>query len=81
MQEIALAGLSRSGFFEKAAFYGVTALRIFHKLPRFSEDLDFSLLQPYPDFELQPYLDRMRCRDSRLAAKSLTAFCTWLSVR
>jgi predicted nucleotidyltransferase component of viral defense system len=60
MQEIALAGLSRSGFFEKAAFYGGTALRIFHKLPRFSEDLDFSLLQPYPDFELQPYLDRMR---------------------
>ncbi|MFI5192599.1 MAG: nucleotidyl transferase AbiEii/AbiGii toxin family protein [Chitinophagales bacterium] len=60
LQEIALAGLGRSGFFEKAAFYGGTALRIFHELPRFSEDLDFSLLAPDPDFELQPYLDGMQ---------------------
>jgi len=59
MQEIALAGLERSGFFEKAAFYGGTALRIFHKLPRFSEDLDFSLLVPNDDFALHPYLDGM----------------------
>ena len=59
MQEIALAGLQRSGFFEQAAFYGGTALRIFHSLPRFSEDLDFSLLQPNPDFSLQQYLDGM----------------------
>lgn len=45
MQEIALAGLERSGFFERAAFYGGTALRIFYGLNRYSEDLDFSLLQ------------------------------------
>jgi len=50
MQEIALAGLQRSGFFEIAAFYGGTALRIFHGLDRFSEDLDFSLLELNPDF-------------------------------
>ena len=56
MQEIALAGLYRRGFFAKASFYGGTCLRIFHKLPRFSEDLDFSLLQPDPGFSLQPYL-------------------------
>ena len=56
MQEIALAGLQRSGFFEKAAFYGGTALRIFHGLQRFSEDLDFSLLEVNPDFSLEPYL-------------------------
>lgn len=55
MQEIALAGLSRTDFFEKAAFYGGTALRIFHGLDRFSEDLDFSLLEPNPDFSLEPY--------------------------
>lgn len=48
MQEIALAKLYRRGFFSKAAFYGGTCLRIFHQLPRFSEDLDFSLLQPAP---------------------------------
>jgi hypothetical protein len=59
VQEIALAGLSRSGFFEKAAFYGGTALRIFYGVKRFSEDLDFSLLEVDPDFELQPYLDGM----------------------
>lgn len=29
MQEIVLCGLSRAGFFKKAAFYGGTALRIF----------------------------------------------------
>lgn len=59
MQEIALAGLQRSGFFEKAAFYGGTALRIFHGLERFSEDLDFSLLEVNQDFSLQPYLRGM----------------------
>lgn len=57
MQEIALAGLSRSGFFEKAAFYGGTALRIFYGLDRYSEDLDFSLLQREPDFSLESYFN------------------------
>lgn len=56
MQEIALAGLQRAGFFEKAAFYGGTALRIFHGLNRFSEDLDFSLLTADPEFSLDKYL-------------------------
>ena len=55
MQEIALAGLYRGGFFEKAAFYGGTALRIFYQLDRFSEDLDFSLLKKDKDFSLDPY--------------------------
>lgn len=57
MQEITLAGLNRSGFFEKAAFYGGTALRIFYGLDRFSEDLDFSLLAVDPDFSLEKYQD------------------------
>lgn len=57
MQEIALAGLQRAGFFEKAAFYGGTALRIFYKLDRFSEDLDFSLLECNTDFSLEPYFE------------------------
>ena len=55
LQEIAMAGLFRGGFFEKAAFYGGTCLRIFYKLDRFSEDLDFSLLAPDKDFCLAPY--------------------------
>ena len=56
MQEIALLGLWRSKFFEHAAFYGGTALRILYGLDRFSEDLDFSLLKPQKDFSLRPYL-------------------------
>jgi Nucleotidyl transferase AbiEii toxin, Type IV TA system len=56
MQQVALAGLSRAGFYEKAAFYGGTALRIFYGLDRFSEDLDFSLLADDPDFSFKPYL-------------------------
>lgn len=56
MQKIALAGLQRSGFFEKAAFYGGSALRIFYDLKRYSEDLDFSLLEVNPAFALEPYL-------------------------
>lgn len=55
IQEIALAGLSRGGFFEKAAFYGGTCLRIFHGLDRFSEDLDFALLDKNIDFKLDDY--------------------------
>ena len=35
IQEITLAGLARGNFFDKAAFYGGTALRIFYGLPRF----------------------------------------------
>ena len=60
MQEIALAGLNRGGFFEKAAFYGGTCLRIFHGLPRFSEDLDFSLLKTDASFSFEPYFKTLR---------------------
>lgn len=55
IQEVALLGLWRSKFFEHAAFYGGTALRILYGLDRFSEDLDFSLLEPSPDFNLARY--------------------------
>lgn len=55
MQQITLTGLYRGGFFNKAAFYGGTCLRIFHKLERFSEDMDFSLLAPDDSFMLENY--------------------------
>lgn len=54
-QEIALLGLWRGKFFEHAAFYGGTALRILHGLDRFSEDMDFSLLAPSNAFDLSRY--------------------------
>ena len=44
LQNLVLMALSRGGLFEHAAFYGGTALRIFHGSSRFSEDLYFTLL-------------------------------------
>lgn len=60
LQQTALLGLERQGFFEKAAFYGGTALRILYGLDRFSEDLDFTLLKPDRDFDFTPFLEGMR---------------------
>ena len=54
-QEITLLGLYRGGFFDKAAFYGGTSLRILYGLERFSEDLDFSLLGKNKDFNIEKY--------------------------
>ena len=60
IQEIVLCGLSRAGFFRKAAFYGGTALRVFHNLDRFSEDLDFSLETTDESFLLSDYFSVLR---------------------
>jgi hypothetical protein len=60
LQETALSGLSRTGFFNQAAFYGGTALRLFHKLDRFSEDLDFSLIRSNPSWRLAERLEGLR---------------------
>jgi len=59
-QEFMLLGLWRGKFFEKAAFYGGTALRLLYGLDRFSEDLDFSLLKADPDFLFDQYFDAIR---------------------
>jgi len=56
-QEIVLAALGRTSFFDKAAFQGGTCLRIFHGVNRFSEDLDFALKLPEGSFELGGYLN------------------------
>ena len=55
IQSLALLGLWRAKFFEHAAFYGGTSLRILYGLDRFSEDLDFSLLKPSVDFNFSVY--------------------------
>ena len=54
-QQVMLAGLYNGGFFDVAAFYGGTCLRIFHGLQRFSEDMDFSLLTPDDKFDFTKY--------------------------
>lgn len=72
LQEITLLGLWRSKFFEHAAFYGGTALRILYGLDRFSEDLDFSLLRSIKEFQLNKYLVSLE--------KEVTAFGFKVSV-
>lgn len=57
MQKVALAGLNRGGFFEHAAFYGDTCLRIFHGLRRYSEDMDFSLTEKNDKIHIENYFD------------------------
>lgn len=57
VQEAALCGLWRAKFFEHAAFYGGTALRILYGLDRFSEDIDFTLLRQKAAFDLEKYIE------------------------
>lgn len=60
IQSIVLIGLSRGGFFEKASFYGGTALRIFYQLNRYSEDLDFTLNDVDTNFSIEPYVFKIK---------------------
>jgi predicted nucleotidyltransferase component of viral defense system len=60
LQEVALLGLWRIKFFEHAAFYGGTALRILYGLDRYSEVLDFSLLKPRTDYSLETYGESLK---------------------
>jgi predicted nucleotidyltransferase component of viral defense system len=46
LQELILQIIDRKGYFKNLAFVGGTALRTIYDLPRFSEDLDFSLVNP-----------------------------------
>lgn len=60
LQHIILRILSKGKRFSHIAFVGGTCLRICHQLPRYSEDLDFSLIQPqgYDFLALIKYLQR-----------------------
>lgn len=64
-QEVVLAALGRGDFFKYALFQGGTCLRIFYGLNRFSEDMDFILRNPDPDFQLK---DHIRYLTDELAA-------------
>ena len=59
-QQVILAGLYNGGFFDEAAFYGGTCLRIFHGLQRFSEDMDFSLLTSSDSFDFTKYFQPVK---------------------
>lgn len=59
-QRIVLLALYRAKFFASGIFYGGTSLRILHDLDRFSEDLDFTLIEPEPDFHWIKYHDKIK---------------------
>ena len=71
MQQVILGGLYRSGFFKKAAFYGGTCLRIFHHLGRYSEDMDFSLLEKNPGFHFEDYFPAI-IEEAKLLGRDVT---------
>lgn len=71
MQQVALAGLARGGFFQEAAFYGGTCLRLFHGLKRYSEDMDFSLIKKNPDFQFEKYFPAI-IEEARLLGREVS---------
>jgi len=73
IQEIVLFSLWQAGFFEVAAFQGGTSLRILHGLPRFSEDMDFILLEPDANFSWQSYLESLTetCKEFGIKPEAL----------
>ena len=71
MQQVVLSGLYRGGFFKEAAFYGDTCLSIFHNLGRYSEDMDFSLLEKNPDFHFEEYFPAI-IEEAKLLGREIT---------
>ncbi len=65
-QQILLASLAQTDFFDHAAFYGGTCLRIFYGLDRYSEDLDFGVLEDNQAFSLTDYLPSVEERFASL---------------
>lgn len=71
MQQVVLSGLYRVGFFKEAALYGDTCLRIFHNLGRYSEDMDFSLLEKNLDFHFEEYFPAI-IEEAKLLGREIT---------
>lgn len=86
LQAYILRILFEDGFFDSAAFVGGTALRFLYRIPRFSEDLDFSAVgeKPYPfaagmerlkrELEVSGYDVSARINDRRTVRYGLIGF-------
>lgn len=57
-QKLILYSLGKTDFFNHVAFYGGTCLRIFHNLNRYSEDLDFNVINNNFEIDLDYYSKR-----------------------
>ena len=52
LQEVILCHMKEAGLFEDMAFHGGTSLRLLHRIDRFSEDLDMSLFEANPNYDI-----------------------------
>jgi predicted nucleotidyltransferase component of viral defense system len=60
LQARTLESLQDSGMFLRWAFVGGTSLRFLYAMPRFSEDLDFSLIKPGEDAGLRTAMNHVK---------------------
>ena len=60
LQARILENLQRAGAMVPLAFHGGAALRFLYAIPRFSEDLDFTLEKPGADYNFRAYLRAMQ---------------------
>ncbi len=65
MQKAVLAGLARKRSFERVVFQGGTALRLFYRNPRFSEDIDLVLAEGVEEHDLSSSMSYVKdyCED------------------
>jgi hypothetical protein len=85
LQARALEALQEEGAFMRWAFVGGTALRFLYSIPRFSEDLDFSLLREGQDPAFKPALEKVKHAFARegypvevTVNERRTVFSAWL---
>ena len=87
LQARVLQGFQEDGIFIRWAFLGGTALRFLYSIPRFSEDLDFSVVQPNKEvglrsamrrvqsnFKSEGYTVTMKINDRKVVASGLIRF-------
>lgn len=87
LQSRILGVMQEAGAMVPLAFMGGTALRFIYRIPRYSEDLDFTLERPSEGFALRAlcarierrlqregYTTRLRISDSRVVAKVMLGF-------
>lgn len=56
LQEAILCHMKSCGFYDDMAFHGGTSLRILHRIDRYSEDLDFSLIKANENYDVETKL-------------------------
>ena len=59
LQEVILCHMKKNGLFNDLAFHGGTSLRLLHRIDRFSEDLDLSLITANGNYPFEVKMVRL----------------------